>query len=67
MEKKNNDATTSTYNTLKKMRGDWGDVRPVPHIIESKKNKQGKHKKREMERLMDEDYQCSKRVVLPFC
>lgn len=56
MEKKNNDATTTTYNTLKKMRGDWGNVRPVPHIIESKKNKQGKHKKREMERLMDDEY-----------
>lgn len=29
--------TISTYNTLKKMRGDWGNLNPVTHCIENKK------------------------------
>lgn len=31
-------ATTSTYNTLKKIRNNWGDVKPITKIIPNHKH-----------------------------
>lgn len=38
---------SSTYETLKKIRNDWGNVNPVTKVIPNKKkNPKQKHKKR---------------------
>lgn len=36
-KQKTNPATISTYNTIKKMRGDWGAINPITRRIENKK------------------------------
>lgn len=49
-KRKNFDAATlSTYDTIGKMRGSWGDVKPVTRIQEDKRRKKPKHKGREWE------------------
>lgn len=40
--------TSSTYETLKKIRNDWGNVNPVTKVIPNKKkNPKIKHKNKE--------------------
>ena len=34
---KSNPNTISTYNTLKKMRGSWGNINPITKVIPNKK------------------------------
>lgn len=42
---KKNKSTNSTYEVIRKMRGDWGAISPVTKIIENKKkNFKIKHK-----------------------
>ena len=37
MSKRKTNPTISTYNTIKKMRGDWGQINPVTKVIPNKK------------------------------
>lgn len=37
MSKHKTNPTISTYNTIKKMRGDWGQINPITKIIPNKK------------------------------
>ena len=37
MSKRKTNPTISTYNTIKKMRGDWGQINPITKIIPNKK------------------------------
>lgn len=37
MSKRKTNPTISTYNTIKKIRGDWGQINPVTKIIPNKK------------------------------
>ena len=38
--------TEATYETVKKMRGDWGNVKPYTRVeLSKKKQKKEKHKK----------------------
>lgn len=38
MKKQNgNKSTISTYNTIKKIRNDWGNVNPITKVIPNKK------------------------------
>lgn len=48
MCKKENDISNSnpTYETLKKIRNDWGKVKPYTRVEVSKKRKPPKHKKK---------------------
>ena len=47
MSKKKN-ATNSTYEVVRKIRGDWGAVNPVTKVIPNKKkNRKEKHKGKE--------------------
>ena len=42
--------TNTTYETIRKMRGDWGAISPVTKIIPNKKkNRKEKHKGREFD------------------
>ena len=44
MSKKNNN-TNTTYEVVRKMRGDWGAVNPITRVIPNKKkNPKTKHK-----------------------
>ena len=47
-KKKNNLPTTNEL--ARTVRRDWNGVNPVTRVVESKKNKPIKHKKREMEK-----------------
>lgn len=38
----------------KTVRGDWNGINPVTRIVESKKNKPIKHKKKQLEKELDE-------------
>ena len=56
-EKKGNEAvkrkknkSTNINDLARAIRRDWNGINPVTRIVESKKNKPIKHKKREMER-----------------
>ena len=43
--KKKNLKTSPTYEAIRKIRGDWGDINPVTKIIPNKKkNQKVKHK-----------------------
>ena len=47
MEKKNKN-TNTTYEIVRKMRGDWGTINPVTKVIPNKKkNPKTKHKGKE--------------------
>lgn len=49
MAKKNTkESTNPTYETVKKIRGDWGAVNPVTKVIPDKRRKPPKHKKKEL-------------------
>ena len=37
MNKHKTNPTISTYNTIKKIRGDWGQINPITKIIPNKK------------------------------
>jgi hypothetical protein len=43
----------SNLELAQSIRRDWNGINPVTRVIESKKNKPIKHKKREMERASD--------------
>ena len=52
--KKKSIPTVSTYEVIKKMRRDWGEVNPVGHRIENKKkNHKEKHKRKELDYAED--------------
>ena len=52
MSKKNkNKPMLDLYRSI---RGSWNGVNPVTRVVESKKNKPIKHKKKEMEKEQDE-------------
>ena len=36
-KQKTNPSTISTYNTIKKIRRDWGEINPITRRIENKK------------------------------
>ena len=40
----------SNLDLIRGQRGDWNGINPVTRVVESKKNKPIKHKKREIER-----------------
>ena len=47
-KQRTNPTTISTYNTIKKMRGNWGQINPVTKVIPNKKkNPKTKHKGKE--------------------
>lgn len=50
MSKKNKHKLPTTNELAQTIRRDWNGINPVSRIVESKKNKPIKHKKREMER-----------------
>ena len=56
MSKKKNNISNSnpTYEVVKKIRGDWGGVKPYTRVEESRKYKKPKHIKRERERYLEE-------------
>ena len=54
MSKRKRDKEKSTFDLLKSIRGSWGGVNPITRVVESKKNKPIKHKKKEMEKEQDE-------------
>ena len=37
MSKRKTNPTISTYNTIKKIRGDWGQINPITKVIPNKK------------------------------
>lgn len=44
-KKANISFSTPTYEAMKKIRGDWGDISPVTKVISNKKkNRKEKHK-----------------------
>ena len=49
MNKKNKKMST-TNELAQTIRRDWNGINPVTRVVESKKNKPIKHKKREMEK-----------------
>ena len=54
MSKKKKKKEIPTTNELaRKMRGNWNGINPVTRVVESKKNKPIKHKKKEMENAAD--------------
>lgn len=44
----------SNLELIKSQRGSWNGINPVTRVVESKKNKPVKHKKREMEAAHDD-------------
>lgn len=52
MSKKNKKLPT-TNELVRTVRRDWNGINPVTRVVESKKNKPIKHKKREMEEAFD--------------
>lgn len=50
MKKSNvSNETQKTYETNRKIRGDWGAINPVTKVIPDKRRKPPKHKGREFE------------------
>ena len=45
----------SNLELIQSQRGDWNGINPITRIVESKKNKPIKHKKREMENEQNAD------------
>lgn len=52
--KKKNLTSNPTYEVVRKIRGDWGNVKPYTRVEESRKYKKPKHIKRERERYLEE-------------
>ena len=43
--KKNNETSNSSYEANRKIRKDWGDIKPITRVIPNKKkNQRAKHK-----------------------
>ena len=55
MSKKKKKKIPSNLELIQSQRGDWNGVNPVTRIVESKKHKPVKHKKREMENEQNAD------------
>ena len=55
MSKRKKKKIPSNLELIQSQRGDWNGINPVTRIVESKKNKPVKHKKREMESEQDAD------------
>lgn len=54
MSKKKKKKEMPTTNELARtIRGNWNGINPVTRVVESKKNKPIKHKKKEMENAVD--------------
>lgn len=53
MSKKNKHKLPTTNELAQKIRRDWNGINPVSRVVESKKNKPVKHKKREMEKASE--------------
>jgi hypothetical protein len=54
MSKKKKNKNKSMLDLYRSIRGSWNGVNPVTRVVESKKNKPIKHKKKEMEKEQDE-------------
>ena len=52
-KKKGSDNLPSSIELAQSIRRDWNGINPVSRIVESKKNKPVKHKKRELEKETD--------------
>ena len=52
-KKKGSDNLPSSVELAQSIRRDWNGINPVSRIVESKKNKPVKHKKRELEKETD--------------
>jgi hypothetical protein len=50
---KNKKEIPSNLELIQKQRGSWNGINPVTRVVESKKNKPTKHKKREMEKASE--------------
>ena len=50
MSKKKKNSLPTTNELAQSIRRDWNGINPVTRVVESKKNKPIKHKKREMEK-----------------
>ena len=46
---------TDNISLMKTIRRDWNGVNPVTRVVESKKRKPIKHKKKELEKFVDEN------------
>lgn len=53
MSKKNKRKLPTTNELAQTIRRDWNGINPVSRIVESKKNKPVKHKKKEMEKASE--------------
>lgn len=53
MSKKNKHKPPTTNELAQTIRRDWNGINPVSRVVESKKNKPTKHKKREMEKASE--------------
>lgn len=53
MSKKNKHKLPTTNELAKTIRRDWNGINPVSRVVESKKNKPIKHKKKEMEKASE--------------
>lgn len=45
--------THNNYEAWKKIRRDWGDIKPVTKVIENKKRKKDKYPKKRIEEAQD--------------
>lgn len=52
MSKKKKEIPTN-LELIQSQRGSWNGINPVTRVVESKKNKPTKHKKREMEKASE--------------
>ena len=52
-KKKGSNNLPSSVELAQSIRRDWNGINPVSRIVESKKNKPVKHKKRELEKETD--------------
>ena len=55
MSKKKKKKIPSNLELIQSQRGSWNGINPVTRVVESKKNKPPKHKKKEMENEQDAD------------
>ena len=53
MSKRKHKKVPTINELMKERRGDWNGINPVTRVVESKKNKPVKHKKRAMEEASD--------------
>lgn len=53
MSKKNKHKLPTTNELAQTIRRDWNGINPVSRVVENKKNKPIKHKKKEMEKASE--------------